>query len=415
LLERRKNLITNEIKRTREQEIILEELDYLSQFVTEEVPIFGEGNGEKISGFFFDYSKEQFELHNGDTDRELSINPLKRLIAIFNYDTKKEYLEILDKYSVNDLVKTSLQKIRLELEGGKDFTKEKTAIQFNLDVSEFIPLKQVQEMMKKLDCRYFDQWKLIDFKQKLSHLEGVKLKTDWLKLISENLEFERSRYQSNFTVFRMEQDIHSFFEKLSNVCGGEVEGIEFLKSIIPLGNFLERTFFYDREMTIILFQKIGVKHFSKEEIIYLYKNVYQQMISSKTVPIIAWKYFWEHQENIFSQKNITEKILFEIQVIDFVKVKEYFNKRKEEFPTEENYFEKFILNNKYLDLTIGYFRTEDIVHQIALSGLAFPLLELLEDENLPDHIHFDDFISKNKLELINFLESGLKLRLLLID
>lgn len=46
---------------------------------------------------------------------------------------------------------------------------------------------------------------------------------------------------------------------------------------------------------------------------------------------------------------------------------------------------------------------------------TFPLLELLEDENLPDHIHFDDFISKNKLELINFLESGLKLRLLPID
>lgn len=408
-------MITNEIKRTREQEIILEELDYLSQFVTEEVPIFGEGDVGKISGFFFDYSKEQFELHNGDTDRELGINPLKRLIAIFNYETQKDYLEILENYSANDLVETALQKIRLELEGGTDFTKDESTIQSHLDISEFTPLKLVQERLKKLGCHYFDQWKLINFKQKLSYLEGVELKTDWLKLISENLEFERPLYRSNFTAFRMEQDIHSFFEKLSNVCGGEVDGIEFLKSIIPLGDFLERTFFYDREMTIILFQKIGVKHFSKEEIIYLYKNVYRQMTSIKTVPIIAWKYFWEHQEDIFSQKNITEKILFEIQVIDFVKVKEYFNKRKEEFPTEENYFEKFILNNKYLDLTIGYFRTDDIIHQIALEGLALPLLELLEDETLPDHIKFDDFISKNKLELINFLESGLKLKLLPVD
>ena len=414
MLERRKNLITNEIKRTKEQEIILEELDYLSQFVTEEVPIFGEGNGGKISGFFFDYSKEQFELHNGDTNRELCINPLKRLIAIFNYETQKEYFKILEKYSTNDLVETSLQKIRLELEGGTDFTKDESTIQSHLDISGFTPLKQVQEKMKKLDCRYFDQWKLIDFKQKLSHLEEVKLKTDWLKLISENLEFERSRYRSNFTAFRMEQDIHSFFNKLTNVCGGEVEGIEFLKSIIPLGDFLERTFFYDREITIILFQKIGVKHFSKEEILYLYKNVYQQM-TDRSVPIIAWKYFWEHQEEIFSQKNITDKIQFKIQIIDFVKVKEYFNKRKEEFPTEEKYFEKFVLNNKYLDLTIGYSRTGDTIKELATKGLALPLLELLEDETLPDHIKFDDFISKNKLELINFLESGLKLKLLPVD
>ena len=190
MLERRKNLITNEIKRTKEQEIILEELDYLSQFVTEEVPIFGEGDVEKISGFFFDYSKERFELHNGDTDRELSINPLKRLIAIFNYDTKKEYLEILDKYSVNDLVKTSLQKIRLELEGGKDFTDDSSTIQSNLDVSEFRPLKLVDEHLKMYGSYYFNQWRLIDFKRKLSYLEGVELKTDWLKLIAENLESE---------------------------------------------------------------------------------------------------------------------------------------------------------------------------------------------------------------------------------
>lgn len=407
-------MITNEIKRTKEQEIILEELDYLSQFVTEEVPIFGESDVGKISGFFFDYSKEQFELHNSDTDGELGLNPLKRLIAIFNYETKKEYSEILDKYSTNDLVKTSLQKIRLELEGGKDFTKEKTTIQFNLDVSEFIPLKQVQDMMKKLDCRYFDQWKLIGFKQKLSHLEGVELKTDWLKLISENLEFERSRYRSNFTVFRMEQDIHSFFEKLSNVCGGEVEGIEFLKSVIPLGEFLEKTFFKNEEMTILLFQKIGVENFSKEEILYLYKKVYQQM-TDKATPIIAWKYFWENQEEIFSQKNITDKIQFKIQIIDFVKLKDYFNRRREQTKKDEKYFEKFVLNNKYLDLTIGYPRTGDTIKELATNGLAFPLLELLENESLPNHIHFDDFISKNKLELINFLESGIKLRLLPID
>lgn len=407
-------MITNEIKRTKEQEIILEELDYLSQFVTEEVPIFGESDVGKISGFFFDYSKEQFELHNSDTDGELGLNPLKRLIAIFNYETKKEYSEILDKYSTNDLVKTSLQKIRLELEGGKDFTKEKTTIQFNLDVSEFIPLKQVQDMMKKLDCRYFDQWKLIGFKQKLSQLEGVELKTDWLKLISENLEFERSRYRSNFTVFRMEQDIHSFFEKLSNVCGGEVEGIEFLKSVIPLGEFLEKTFFKNEEMTILLFQKIGVENFSKEEILYLYKKVYQQM-TDKATPIIAWKYFWENQEEIFSQKNITDKIQFKIQIIDFVKLKDYFNRRREQTKKDEKYFEKFVLNNKYLDLTIGYPRTGDTIKELATNGLAFPLLELLENESLPNHIHFDDFISKNKLELINFLESGIKLRLLPID
>lgn len=411
MLERRKNLITNEIKRTKEQEIILEELNYLSQFVAEEVPIFGEGDVGKISGFFFDYSKEQFELHNSDT---LGLNPLKRLIAIFNYETTKEYSEILEKYSVNDLVETSLQKIRLELEGGKDFTKEKTTIQFNLDVSEFTPLKLVQERLKMYGSYYFNQWRLIDFKRKSSYLEGVELKTDWLKLIAENIESERPLYKSNFGAFRTEQDINSFFKRLTKACGSKTEGIEFLKSIIPLGDFLERTFFNNREMTIILFQKIGVEHFSKEEIIYLYKNVYQQM-NSNSVPIIAWKYFWEHQEEIFSQKNITDKIQFKIQIIDFVKLKDYFNRRREQTKTDEKYFEKFVLNNKYLDLTIGYSRTGDTIKELATKGLALPLLELLEDKNLPNHIHFDDFISKNKLELISFLESGLKLRLLPID
>lgn len=407
-------MITNEIKRTKEQEIILEELDYLSQFVTEEVPIFGEGDVGKISGFFFDYSKEQFELHNGDTNRELCINPLKRLIAIFNYETKKEYLEILDKYSVNDLVETSLQKIRLELEGGKDFTKEKTTIQFNLDVSEFTPLKQVQEGLKKYGSYYFNQWRLIDFKRKLSYLENVELKTDWLKLIAENLESERPLYKNNFGAFRTERDINSFFKRLTKVCGSKNVGVEFLKSVIPLGEFLEKTFFKNEEMTILLFQKIGVENFSKEEILYLYKNVYQQM-TDKSVPIIAWKYFWEHQEEIFSQKNITDKIQFKIQIIDFVKLKDYFNRRREQTKKDEKYFEKFVLNNKYLDLTIGYSRTGDTIKELATNGLALPLLELLEDENLPGHIHFDDFISKNKLDLIDFLESGLRLSLLPID
>lgn len=404
-------MITNEIKRTKEQEIILEELDYLSQFVAEEVPIFGKNDVGKISGFFFDYSKERFELHNSDT---LGLNPLKRLIAIFNYETQKEYFKILDKYSTNDLIETALQKIRLELEGGKDFTKDESTIQSHLDVSEFTPLKQVQEGLEMYGSYYFNKWRLIDFKQKLSYLENVELKTDWLKLIAENLESERPLYKSNFGAFRTEQDINSFFKRLTKVCGSKNGGVEFLKSVIPLGEFLEKTFFNNKEMTIILFQKIGVENFSKEEILYLYKNVYQQM-TDRSVPIIAWKYFWEHQEEIFSQKNITDKIQFKIQIIDFVKVKEYFEKRKERNITEENYFEKFILNNKYLDLTIGYFRTDDIVHQIVLEGLALPLLELLEGESLPDHIKFDDFISKNKLELINFLESGLKLKLLPVD
>lgn len=407
-------MITNEIKRTREQEIILEELDYLSQFVTDEVPIFGKGDTGKISGFFFDYSKERFELHNSDTDRELSVNPLKRLIAIFNYDSEKEYLEILEKYSVKNLVKTSLQKIRLELEGGKDFTDDSSTIQFNLDVSEFTPLKLVQERLKMYGSYYFNQWRLIDFKRKLSYLENVELKTDWLKLIAENLESERPLYKSNFGAFRTEKDINSFFKRLTKACGSKTEGVEFLKSIIPLGEFLEKTFFNNKEMTIILFQKIGVENFSKEEILYLYKNVYQQM-TDRSVPIIAWKYFWEHQEEIFSQKNITDKIQFKIQIIDFVKLKDYFNRRREQTKTDEKYFEKFVLNNKYLDLTIGYSRTGDIIKELATKGLAFPLLELLEDESLPDHIKFDDFISKNKLELINFLESGLKLKLLPVD
>ena len=404
-------MITNKVPRTKEQEITLEELEYLSQFVTDEVPIFGGADVGKISGFFFDYSKEQFELHNSDT---LGLNPLKRLIAIFNYETKKEYLEILDKYSVNDLVETSLQKIRLELEGGKDFTKEKTTIQFNLDVSEFTPLKQVQEGLTKYGSYYFNQWRLIDFKRKLSYLENVELKTDWLKLIAENLESERPLYKNNFGAFRTERDINSFFKRLTKVCGSKNGGVEFLKSVISLGEFLEKTFFKNEEMTILLFQKIGVENFSKEEILYLYKNVYQQM-TDKSVPIIAWKYFWEHQEEIFSQKNITDKIQFKIQIIDFVKLKDYFNRRREQTKKDEKYFEKFVLNNKYLDLTIGYSRTGNTIKELATNGLALPLLELLEDANLPDHIHFDDFISKNKLELINFLESGLKLRLLLID
>lgn len=404
-------MITNKVPRTKEQEIILEELDYLSQFVTEEVPILGKGDTGKISGFFFDYSKERFELHNSDT---LGLNPLKRLIAIFNYDTKKEYLEILKKYSTNDLVKTSLQKIRLELEGGKDFTDDSSTIQSNLDVSEFRPLKLLQEHLKMYGSYYFNQWRLIDFKRKLSYLENVELKTDWLKLIVENLESERPLYKSNFSAFRTERDINSFFKRLTTVCGSKNGGLEFLKSVIPLGEFLEKTFFKNEEMTILLFQKIGVENFSKEEILYLYKNVYQQM-TDKATPIIAWKYFWENQEKIFSQKNITDKIQFEIQIIDFIKLKDYFNRRREQTKTDEKYFEKFVLNNKYLDLTIGYFRTEDIIKKLATKGLAFPLLELLEDESLPDHIHFDDFISKNKLELINFLESGLKLKLLSID
>lgn len=398
-------MITNEIKRTKEQEIILEELDYLSQFVTEEVPIFGKSNTGKISGFFFDYSKEQFELHNSDT---LGLNPLKRLIAIFNYETQKEYLKILDKYSINDLVKTSLQKIRLELEGGKDFTKDQTTIQSNLDVSEFRPLKLEQEWKKKLTKICFDYGRLIDFKRKLNYLEGVELKTDWLKLIVENLEFERPFYRDNFGTFVMKQNVDYFFRRLTEVCGGETEGLEFVKTIIPLGNILEKNFFDNTEVAIYLFEKIGVDNFSKKEIIYLYTKVHEQMTSTE-YPIIKWKYFWEHQNEIFSQKGITERIQFKIKIGHFIRLKEYFDE-------EDNLFEKFILNNKYLDLTIDCFSLEDSFKSILGSGWILPLLELLEGEDqLPDHIHFSDKIVKNKSELINFLESGIKLKIFPID
>lgn len=401
-------MITNKVPRTKEQEITLEELEYLSQFVTEEVPIFGEGSGGKISQFMFDYSKEQFELHNVDNDWELSLNPLKKLIAIFDYKSKKEYLEILEKYSVNDLVKTSLQKIRLKLEGGDDFTEDQTTIQSNLDVSEFRPLKLEQEWTKKLTKICFDYGRLIDFKQQLNHLEGVELKTDWLKLIVENLEFERPFYRDNFGTFVMKQNVDYFFRKLTEVCGGDTEGLEFLKTIIPLGNILEKNFFDNTEVAIYLFEKIEVENFSKEEIIYLYTKVYQQMTDTK-YPIIKWKYFWELQDKIFSQKGITERIQFKIQIGRFIHLKEYFDK-------EDNLFEKFILNNKYLDLTIDCFSLEDSFKSILRSGLTFPLLELLEGEDqLPDHIHFSDKIVKNKSELINFLESGIKLKIFPID
>ena len=383
-------------------------MEYLSQFVTEEVPIFGESSGGKISQFMFDYSKEQFELHNVDNDWELSLNPLKKLIAIFDYKSKKEYLEILEKYSVNDLVKTSLQKIRLKLEGGDDFTEDQTTIQSNLDVSEFRPLKLEQEWTKKLTKICFDYGRLIDFKQQLNHLEGVELKTDWLKLIVENLEFERPFYRDNFGTFVMKQNVDYFFRKLTEVCGGDTEGLEFLKTIIPLGNILEKNFFDNTEVAIYLFEKIEVENFSKEEIIYLYTKVYQQMTDTK-YPIIKWKYFWELQDKIFSQKGITERIQFKIQIGRFIHLKEYFDK-------EDNLFEKFILNNKYLDLTIDCFSLEDSFKSILRSGLTFPLLELLEGEDqLPDHIHFSDKIVKNKSELINFLESGIKLKIFPID
>ena len=338
----------------------------------------------------------------------MSLNPLKKLIAIFDYKSKKEYLEILEKYSVNDLVKTSLQKIRLKLEGGDDFTEDQTTIQSNLDVSEFRPLKLEQEWTKKLTKICFDYGRLIDFKQQLNHLEGVELKTDWLKLIVENLEFERPFYRDNFGTFVMKQNVDYFFRKLTEVCGGDTEGLEFLKTIIPLGNILEKNFFDNTEVAIYLFEKIEVENFSKEEIIYLYTKVYQQMTDTK-YPIIKWKYFWELQDKIFSQKGITERIQFKIQIGRFIHLKEYFDK-------EDNLFEKFILNNKYLDLTIDCFSLEDSFKSILRSGLTFPLLELLEGEDqLPDHIHFSDKIVKNKSELINFLESGIKLKIFPID
>ena len=170
----------------------------------------------------------------------------------------------------------------------------------------------------------------------------------------------------------------------------------------------EKNFFDNTEVAIYLFEKIEVENFSKEEIIYLYTKVYQQMTDTK-YPIIKWKYFWELQDKIFSQKGITERIQFKIQIGRFIHLKEYFDK-------EDNLFEKFILNNKYLDLTIDCFSLEDSFKSILRSGLTFPLLELLEGEDqLPDHIHFSDKIVKNKSELINFLESGIKLKIFPID
>ena len=108
---------------------ILSELEYLSEKVSEEnISLTRTDTGEYLT-LFFDYLKEQFELHQidliGDDESTITKDVFKRRIARFELRSSQEVENVLSNYSLKELAQLPLNKMILKLKGGKDLADEK--------------------------------------------------------------------------------------------------------------------------------------------------------------------------------------------------------------------------------------------------------------------------------------------------
>ena len=220
---------------------ILSELEYLSGKVSEEnVSLTRTNTGEYLT-LFFDYLKEQFELHQidsiGDDESAVTKDVFKRRIARFELRSSQEVENVLNNYSLKELTQLPLNKMILKLKGGKDLADAKeNDLWEKISTLPFAPLKP-KDTWEVSTFKTFNLPSLIWYRQ----VSNAEPDTEWQKIIVETILQKKNELKNKIQIVQETdcQKITELFESLFEICGGQTEGVEFLRTVISDFNQLE--------------------------------------------------------------------------------------------------------------------------------------------------------------------------------
>lgn len=388
---------------------ILSELEYLSGKVSEENISLTRTNTGKYLTLFFDYLKEQFELHQidsiGDDESAVTKDVFKRRIARFELRSSQEVENVLNNYSLKELAQLPLNKMILKLKGGKDLADEKeNGLWEKIFTLPFSPLK-LKDTWEVSTFKTFNLPFLIWYRQ----VSNAEPDTEWQKIIVENI-LQKKNELKNKTQIVQETDLEKItelFESLFEVCGGQIEGVEFLRTVISDFNKLfHLRLGYNVGKEIVC--QIGFENFTPDEVYTLYSR-FLGTIYTNTFEDVA-KYLAEVQSDFFEGVGLGKALESEIDLTTFAEFYHYYQQNKDY--NDEMFFERFFLNNKYLNLEVlfddemfsGYFYPS-LTNKLALT------LESIDNQFFPEHIHFSENLYNKLPKLKEFFKLAIDLKL----
>lgn len=402
-------MINNDSVLNQTQLDILSELEYLSGKVSEEnISLTKTGTGGYLT-LFFDYLKEQFELHQidliGDEENEVTKDVFKRRIARFELRSTQEVENVLENHSLKELAQLPLNKMVLKLKGGKDLADEKeNGLWEKISTLPFSPLK-LKDTWEISTFKTFNLPALIWYRQ----VSNAEPDTEWQKIIVETILQKKNELKNIFQIVQ-ETDfnkVNELFESLFEVCGGKTNGIEFLRTVISDFNQLFHSrLSYNVGKEIVA--QIGMENFTSDEVYTLYSRFFGTIYTNSFENVAD--FLADIQSEFFEVVGLGKALESEIDLTTFAEFYGYYQRNKDY--NDDMFFERFFLNNKYLNLEV-LFEDGMLVEYFypALANKLTLTLEGIDNQSFPSHIHFNENLYQKLPKLKEFFGLAVELKL----
>lgn len=388
---------------------ILSELEYLSGKVSEEnISLTRTNTGGHLT-LFFDYLKERFELHQidsiGDDEGEVTKDAFKRKIARFELRSSQEVENVLNNYSLEELAQLPLNKMILKLKGGKDLSDEKeNGLWEKIFTLPFSPLK-LKDTWTVSTFKTFNLVALIWYRQ----VSETEPETEWQKIIVDTLLEKKKELRNKVEIVQETEcsKMNKLFESLFKICGGKVEGIKFLRSVVPDFNqlfHLRMSYNIGKEIVA----QIGLENFTPDEVYTLYSRFLGTIYINTFEDVV--KYLAEVQSEFFEEVGLGKALESEIDFTTFAEFYYYYQKNKDY--NDDMFFERFFLNNKYLNLEVLF--EDGMLVEYFYPTLANKLaltLEGIDNQSFPNHIHLNEELYQKLPKLKEFFNLAVELKL----
>lgn len=341
-------------------------------------------------------------MNNDSLERRFLMNKiLKRSVR----EVYSKVENVLNNHSLKELAQLPLNKMILKLKGGKDLADEKeNGLWEKISTLPFSPLK-LKDTWEVSTFKTFNLPSLIWYRQ----VSNAEPDTEWQKIIVENI-LQKKNELKNKTQIVQETDfnkVNELFESLFEVCGGKTEGVKFLRTVIPDFNQLfHLRLGYNVGKEIV--GQIGFENFTPDEVYTLYSR-FLGTIYTNTFEDVA-KYLADVQSEFFEAVGLGKALESEIDLTTFAEFYCYYQRNKDY--NDDMFFERFFLNNKYLNLEVLF--EDGMLVEYFYSALANKLALTLENINnkfFPDHIHFDEELYQKLPKLKEFFELAVELKL----